>query len=167
MWADFLSGTGTKPKPKSDSNGSLKQENKVPNKVEKPKPAKEVVTVKQIFDFAGEKVNNTSLFKIYFCLYYHFLPVQVEVTKEVPADSVEARLAGTNDSTTKETPDKKPAAKPAPKKSGMQSILSQINKKNKISTLEKSKLDWDGFKKKQGIEEEIQNHNKGKNGSVI
>lgn len=93
--------------------------------------------------------------------------VQVEVTKEVPADSVEARLAGTNDSMTKETPDKKPAAKPAPKKSGMQSILSQINKKNKISTLEKSKLDWDGFKKKQGIEEEIQNHNKGKNGSVI
>ncbi|KAK9502458.1 hypothetical protein O3M35_011234 [Rhynocoris fuscipes] len=47
---------------------------------------------------------------------------------------------------------------------GIASILGQIGKKNKLSTLEKSKLDWDSFKKSEGIEEELEQHNKGKNG---
>lgn len=87
------------------------------------------------------------------------------MTKEVAVDSVEARLSTSNSTDT--SPNKNENSKFVPKKSGMQSILGQINKKNKISTLEKSKLDWDSFKKKQGLEEEIQNHNKGKNGFVV
>ncbi|XP_060802576.1 uncharacterized protein LOC106135185 [Amyelois transitella] len=47
---------------------------------------------------------------------------------------------------------------------GLSSVLESINKKNKLSTLEKSKLDWMTYKKEEGIEEEIESHNKGKSG---
>lgn len=49
---------------------------------------------------------------------------------------------------------------------GLAAIVGQLGKKNKLSTLEKSKLDWDRFKKAEGIEEDIQTHNKGKDGYV-
>lgn len=47
---------------------------------------------------------------------------------------------------------------------GLTSILSQLGKKGKLSTLEKSKLDWDKFKNDEGLNEQLQAHNKGKNG---
>lgn len=47
---------------------------------------------------------------------------------------------------------------------GLSGVLGQLNKKNKLSTLEKSKLDWSTYKQDEGIEEEIQSHNKGRNG---
>lgn len=47
---------------------------------------------------------------------------------------------------------------------GISSVLGQIGKKAKISTLEKSKLDWDNYKKQENIEEELNTHNKGKDG---
>lgn len=49
---------------------------------------------------------------------------------------------------------------------GLSNVLGQLNKKNKLSTLEKSKLDWDTFKKEEDIEAEIQSHNKGKQGLI-
>lgn len=50
------------------------------------------------------------------------------------------------------------------KSGGLSSLLGQLNRKNKLSTLEKSKLDWTTYKQDEGIEEEIQSHNKGKTG---
>ncbi|XP_014243170.1 craniofacial development protein 1 [Cimex lectularius] len=47
---------------------------------------------------------------------------------------------------------------------GIASILGQLGKKGKLSTLEKSKLDWDRFKKDEGIDEDLEMYNKGKNG---
>lgn len=47
---------------------------------------------------------------------------------------------------------------------GLSSVLSLIGKKGKLSTLEKSKLDWERFKNEQGIKEDIETYNKGKNG---
>lgn len=47
---------------------------------------------------------------------------------------------------------------------GIASIIGQLGKKSKLSTLEKSKLDWNNFKKKEGIEEDLERHNKGKEG---
>lgn len=48
------------------------------------------------------------------------------------------------------------------KPSGMASLLSKLNKEPKISTLQKSKLDWDEFKKKEKIEHDLAIHTKGK-----
>lgn len=39
-------------------------------------------------------------------------------------------------------------------------MLQQIHKKPKISTLEKSRLDWNLFKRSEDIEEELALHNK-------
>jgi len=50
---------------------------------------------------------------------------------------------------------------------GLANVLSQIGKKNKLTVLEKSKQDWDGYKQKEGIVEELVSHNKGKDGFVI
>ncbi|XP_077290033.1 yeti isoform X2 [Arctopsyche grandis] len=47
---------------------------------------------------------------------------------------------------------------------GLSSILNKIGKNNKLSTLEKSKLDWNSFKKDEGIEEEISVYNRGREG---
>lgn len=48
---------------------------------------------------------------------------------------------------------------------GMSNVLSRIGgKKQKMSTLEKSKMDWDAFKSEEGITEELAIHNRGREG---
>ena len=47
----------------------------------------------------------------------------------------------------------------------MSSLLGKIGaKKQKMNTLEKSKLDWESFKEEEGIGEELAIHNRGKEG---
>lgn len=48
---------------------------------------------------------------------------------------------------------------------GLGSVLSQI-KKSKTSTLEKSKQEWGQFKKEEGLEEELDQHNRSKDAYV-
>lgn len=74
-----------------------------------------------------------------------------------------------DDNTTKiESSEPKNVTVPVVKKSGgLTSVLSQIGKKDKLTVLEKSKQDWDGYKKKEGIAEELVTHNKGKDGLVF
>ncbi|KAF3812569.1 hypothetical protein GH733_019371 [Mirounga leonina] len=96
---------------------------------------------------------------------------KVRVTKEVDATSKEAK------SFFKQNEKEKPpgpvaAALPAlpagsglKRSSGMSSLLGKIGaKKQKMSTLEKSKLDWESFKEEEGIGEELAIHNRGKKG---
>lgn len=78
---------------------------------------------------------------------FEFAGEEVRVEKQVPIDSAEA---------------KGPILKS--KGVGLSSVLGQLGKKNKIGTLEKSKLDWDKYKQQAGLEEEIKTHNKGKGG---
>lgn len=47
---------------------------------------------------------------------------------------------------------------------GLSSVLNQLTKKNKLTVLEKTKIDWDGFKDGEGISEELQTHNRGRDG---
>ncbi|KAH8020212.1 hypothetical protein HPB51_025396 [Rhipicephalus microplus] len=84
------------------------------------------------------------------------------VDKEVAADSKEARLFVQQ----KETPQAKSPVLPGKRKPiGVGNVLNQLfNKKQKISTLEKSKLDWDNYKKSEGLVEDLQSHNRGKDG---
>ncbi|OQR74505.1 craniofacial development protein 1-like [Tropilaelaps mercedesae] len=102
--------------------------------------ASEKIKVTQIFDFAGEKI---------------------EVEKELVKDSKEAKKILAEQA--KKT-EQKVLVRPKIG-GGLSTIVGQVlNKKNKMSILEKSKLDWDGFKHKEGIAEELANHNKGKDG---
>jgi uncharacterized protein YecT (DUF1311 family) len=53
---------------------------------------------------------------------------------------------------------------PPPKKKGnLDSLLGALNKKKKMSTLQKSQLDWDQFKDKEGLQDELNTHLNSKN----
>lgn len=53
-----------------------------------------------------------------------------------------------------------------PLKRGLNSLVANLGKKQKLSTLNKTKLDWDMFKKDEGIEDDLKNHTKNKNSFV-
>eukprot|EP00795_Rhopilema_esculentum_P001554 gene1554-16003_t len=53
-----------------------------------------------------------------------------------------------------------PGAASKKRPGGLSNVLGSISKKQKISTLDKSKKDWDSFKKEQGIEDELRNKSK-------
>ncbi|XP_041506878.1 craniofacial development protein 1 [Microtus oregoni] len=161
LWASFLNDVGPKAKaaPSSQVKAAEETEETSSNKLlvkaeelEKPKES-EKVKITKVFDFAGE---------------------EVRVTKEVDAASKEAK------SFLKQNEKEKPqavvpsAAAPAlpagsgiKRSSGMSSLLGKIGaKKQKMSTLEKSKLDWENFKEEEGIGEELAIHNRGKEGYI-
>ncbi|KAM4733937.1 craniofacial development protein 1 [Anableps anableps] len=163
LWASFLSDVGSRPKgsaPGCQSETTKATESSVSkgtslNPETKPSgPAK--VTITKVFDFAGE---------------------EVRVNKEVSADSREAKSylnsqhaqqqkdedEETSSSHTQSSLPGPSAKRPA----GMSNILSRIGgKKQKMSTLEKSKMDWDAFKSEEGITEELAIHNRGREGFV-
>lgn len=161
LWASFLSNTGQtaskpanpKPSPQSKtvsstSNGNSKQP-------EIPKPItnveqKKVVT--EIFEFAGEKVEIQKV---------------VTVSAEQKESSSEQSSVVSGSSTAQKPTKAAPIAsfnRRSGGSGGLSSVLGQIGKKNKLSILEKTKLDWTGFKRNEGIDEEIQTHNKGRDG---
>lgn len=163
LWASFLSNTGqtaskaadSKPNPQSTTITSTSNGNsKAP---EKPKSQKPAVSTEQkkftteIFEFAGEKV---------------------EVQKEVTASEEKKEQSSEVSNSSKASATASNSAKASPIASfnrrsggsGLNSVLGQIGKKNKLSILEKTKLDWSGFKRNEGIDEELQTHNKGRDG---
>lgn len=155
LWADFMKDTGFKTRAEIQqetskgivSNDSLscsraKEDTDVKlDSNTKPKAAApiEKVVVQEVYDFAGEKVI---------------------VNKEVAANSIgtKSNKASLSSTAFTNTNQKKTAG------GGLSSVLNQLGKKNKISTLEKSKLDWDKFKKDENIQEELQAYSKSKNG---
>ncbi|XP_044270890.1 craniofacial development protein 1 [Tribolium madens] len=138
IWADFMKDTGFQSK--KDIAKNLPTNSSKSTTVDSVKKTHieekkpETVKITQVFKFAGE---------------------EVKVEKEVVKDSIDARLS--NKSTSE-------PGKAFKSKGGLSGILSQLGKKPKISTLEKSKLDWDQFKKEENLQEELLNHNKGKDG---
>lgn len=165
LWADFMKDCGgpAKKKPSLDnsaisstySNGSSVKGSVINNvdststSLDKKSTAtdenetKTVVT--EVFEFAGEKVS---------------------VEKEVSSNPVVTEN-GSKRSSVAGMAGRGHVGRGAGRGGGssaLTSFLGQLGKKGKLSTLEKSKLDWDQFKKKEGIDEDIQIHNKGKDG---
>ena len=146
LWADFLGSTESE-----SSNATYKPEPKIETKkviAEKPKivinkKKEEDISVTKIFDFAGEAV----------------------VVTETKNGQAQLSETNSNDSTSSSSTSR-PRSFGAPKTGGLGSVLSQLGKKNKLSVLEKSKLDWHSFKNNEGIQEELETHNKGKHGYV-
>jgi len=101
--------------------------------------------ITKVFDFAGEAV---------------------EVTKEVEKDSKEAKQFIKQQEKAAESSNANTAA--AQKRpGGLGSIMGIISdKKPKMGTLDKSKMDWNKFVDEEGIKEDLQSHNRGKDGYV-
>jgi len=150
LWADFMKDTGFKPKNAKTECSSTNQKNNLdPNK-----PDGQQKTEKKETDKSSNKVKITQIFE--------FAGEEVKVEKEVDAHSAEARLLSSK--RLPETSQQNKASRSKGGLSGIGNVLSQLGKKQKISVLEKTKLDWDKFKKDEDIEEELQVHNKGKDG---
>ncbi|XP_071613153.1 LOW QUALITY PROTEIN: craniofacial development protein 1 [Heliangelus exortis] len=156
LWASFLSDVGQKPKAAAATQvtqakkaGEEKSGNKLqekPKESEKPKDSGKV-TITKVFDFAGE---------------------EVRVTKEVDSTSKEAKaFLKHQEKQQAAAPASLPTVSGVKRPSGMSSLLGKIgSKKQKMSTLEKSKLDWESFKEEEGIVEELAIHNRGKDGYI-
>lgn len=86
---------------------------------------------------------------------YDFAGEEVQITKEVAKNSKEAKNNTQNAVSVK-----------AKRPGGLQGILGKMNKKPKLSTLEKSKLDWSNYKEEEGISDELRTYNKGKDGFI-
>ncbi|XP_048211068.1 craniofacial development protein 1 [Perognathus longimembris pacificus] len=160
LWASFLNDVGPKSKasPTTQVKTGEESEETSSSKVlvktddlEKPKET-EKVKITKVFDFAGE---------------------EVRVTKEVDATSKEAKSFLKQNE--KEKPQANvpsavpslPAGSGLKRPSGMSNLLGKLGaKKQKMSTLEKSKLDWESFKEEEGIGEELAIHNRGKEGYI-
>uniref|UniRef100_A0A8B9LHZ5 Craniofacial development protein 1 n=1 Tax=Astyanax mexicanus TaxID=7994 RepID=A0A8B9LHZ5_ASTMX len=161
LWASFLKDVGPRPKAQTpasqqttaDSTPQEASKTTTDPPQEEPKSKKpSTVTITKVFDFAGE---------------------EVRVTKEVASDSREAKSFLKQEEKQEQpmSPSKAPSSLiPGPsvkRPAGMGSILNRIgSKKQKMSTLEKSKLDWDSFKTEEGIGDELAIHNRGKEGYV-
>ncbi|CAH1269345.1 CFDP1 [Branchiostoma lanceolatum] len=169
LWASFLKDVGGPPaRPKTSSAGALgslsqKTSSAASTSTTQTKP-KSKVTVTKVYDFAGE---------------------EVKVAEEVDADSIEAQCAPppsdektTDNSSASNVPVPQQSSSTAvprpgvstvtgvkrPAGGGLGSVLSKIGKKPKMSTLVKSKIDWDSYKKDEKIEEDLAIHNRGKEG---
>ncbi|MPC36173.1 craniofacial development protein 1-like [Portunus trituberculatus] len=167
IWADFLADVEDKPspppKPKTSSWGALLGNKKpttttttnsipakapAPVKKEKQDSSKpEKVKITQVFEFAGE---------------------EVRVEKEVDAESVEAQAAKCSVALTSQssgTTKAQPGVGGIKRGAGLSGLVSILDsKKQKLTTLEKTKLDWNSFKSEEGIDEELEKHKKSKDG---
>lgn len=104
------------------------------------------IEITQVFDFAGETV---------------------KVSKEVAADSAEAKKflkSKESDSTDTGSTSIAKNSFPGKRPSGLAGIVGSIGKKQKMGCLDKSKLDWNSFVKEEGISEDLKTFNKGKDG---
>ncbi|XP_073461534.1 craniofacial development protein 1 isoform X1 [Aquarana catesbeiana] len=163
LWSSFLCDVGHKPKapPPAPSTQNTqaqpdkpKETNKAPQQTPSTKEEPKKVTITRVFDFAGE---------------------EVRVTKEVDSSSKEAKEFIKQQEKGQEKREQTPepartgmaAGSGVKRPGGMSSILGKLgSKKQKMSTLEKSKLDWESFKEKEGISEELAIHNRGKDGYI-
>nr|XP_002121927.1 craniofacial development protein 1-like isoform X2 [Ciona intestinalis] len=151
LWKSFKEDTKSKkePSPKSDVEKSTEKKSAaIPDESLLPKTndsSKDTVTITKVYDFAGE---------------------DVKVTKEVKKDSKEAiEHLNQTSSNSSNTPDK-PGISSFKKRpsGGIGNVLGKLGKKPKLSTLEKSKLDWNQYKAEEGIDDELKSYNKGKEG---
>uniref|UniRef100_A0A8D8G8B1 Craniofacial development protein 1 n=2 Tax=Culex pipiens TaxID=7175 RepID=A0A8D8G8B1_CULPI len=153
LWADFLAGSNSSSTTSSSKEPAKKDPVKAvaPVAVKPPKPAPTTTTkpetVTKIFEFAGETV---------------------EVTEPAPAAEATSSKPTSKPATLGALSSNGGGPKPAlggrSSGGGLGAVLGQLGKKNKLSVLEKTQLDWKSFKRNEGIEEELQTHNRGRDG---
>lgn len=113
----------------SSSNNLTSSLNSINNSVKKE------TTVTKVYDFAGEKVK-----------------VEEKVLdKEATNSSANSIVSSNKNQST---------SRPAPVKRGLgiNNLVANLGKKQKISTLNKSKHDWELYKKDEGIEDDLKNY---------
>ncbi|XP_016839719.1 craniofacial development protein 1 [Nasonia vitripennis] len=154
LWASFLSDTATPSKLKSSNTSTS---SKTPscdtspstNKTDVPKSSSTSCSADQSDTFNATKTEDSKS------------PITSVTVKDNSENTV--TLANEKEDKPKDKP-KLPILNRDIKRKGITSVLGSLNKKTKLSTLEKSKLDWNQFKEENNLKEEINTFNRGKNG---
>lgn len=109
-------------------------------------PIETIKKVTKVYDFAGESV-------------------VVEEEQTIRTQTSGPVSTGSND-LDKSINSGRTFVAPPKRSSGLGSLVSSLTKKPKMSTLNKTKLDWEGYKKDEGLEDELRNHRKNKDNFV-
>ncbi|XP_076033260.1 yeti [Oratosquilla oratoria] len=166
LWADFLADVEDtpkpKPKPKTSSWGALLgNKSKTAPGAPSPSVSKQDTSssIKKTEDTENPfKKNTVKITKV-----FEFAGEEVRLEEEVATDSAEAKAALLKQNQNDSGEDSKTSGVKRP--GGLASIIGILgDKKQKLSTLEKSRLDWKNFKSCEGIDEELEKHKKSKDG---
>ena len=118
----------------------------IPNTDIPSSSSEKTITITQTYDFAGENV---------------------EITKSVDRDSKEGKKFLKKENKTNFGISSNTDIIAKRSASGLNSIMGVISgKKPKLGCLDKSKMDWNKYVEEEGIKEELQTHNRGKEGYV-
>ncbi|KAM8947834.1 craniofacial development protein 1 isoform 1-T1 [Pelodytes ibericus] len=157
LWSSFLSDVGQKPKSSSPSSSPTEK----CEDTDKPsaqgsattnQKGDSKVTITKVFDFAGEEVRVTK---------------KVESSSKEAKDFIKLQETGQTQPSPAPLRTSQPTGSGVKRPGGVSSILGKLgSKKQKLSTLEKSKLDWETFKEQEGIGDELAIHNRGKDGYI-
>lgn len=101
---------------------------------------------------------------------YEFAGERIRVEEEVDCSNAlaSAPANGQSSNNADRSTFKAPASKFVPLKRGpgIGDLVANLGKRQKLSTLGKTKMDWDMFKQDEGIAEDLKNHTKNKNSYV-
>jgi len=132
----------------TDKDSSNEKDNSDVTTSDKQSNNSDKVAITKVYDFAGE---------------------MVKVTKQVDANSKEAKKFKENEigAENAESTNSEETVSGKRKAGGLASIVGNITgKKTKMGCLDKSKLDWNQFTEEEGIKEELASFNRGKDGFV-
>ncbi|XP_075254587.1 craniofacial development protein 1-like isoform X2 [Convolutriloba macropyga] len=169
LWDSFLSGVK---RPKKDQNLSVSKSNPKLSEIKTDEeiksnvcnqPEAELKEVQRVYDFAGEEIVITEKVSVKSLLSSKSESSSIntqtkEAVSQIPAHDLEEDIQTALSTVKSEHP--KPGGG-----SNLTSIVGALGKKKKMGTLQKSALDWESFKSKEGesLQEELESHRKGKN----
>ncbi|KAL7636513.1 UNVERIFIED_CONTAM: hypothetical protein RMT77_013288 [Armadillidium vulgare] len=166
LWADFLADVDEKPqepKPKSKTSWASLLDSKKKNSSSSSSSSTELSNRETPKPVTKQSQNSGSSEKVKITKIFEFAGEEVRVEEEVDADSAEAKEAA-QISESKSTTNKNQSLG-IKRPLGLSSVVSLLDsKKKKLTTLEKTKIDWLNYKTSEGIQDEMQNHLKSKDG---
>ena len=149
LWADLCSSTTKEKNLKKTSNLSTTTNSS---------SAKSTVTNSLVSSSTSANNQPSKPDKIKLTKEYDFAGEKVKVEEEVDRSELEKKVESNSKATTTSNPMKRGP--------GLHGLVANLGKKAKLSTLGKTKLDWNLFKKEEGLEDDLKNHVKNKNSYV-
>lgn len=173
LWADFLKDVNPKAS-SSKANNTNAEENKQESLANEKQILNSKIEAKDQHNESSTKSKQEESKKSTVTEVLDFAGEEVHIEREVDASNIKENKAATTQPVKKQPFGRimpgagikrtMPSAGPGVSGGGIGSFLNQLGKKKKISVLEKSQMDWNSFKQTEGIDEQLQTFNKGKDG---
>ncbi|KAK9326263.1 bucentaur or craniofacial development-domain-containing protein [Lipomyces orientalis] len=126
----------------------------------------DMITITETYEFAKNIITKEKKVPRHSAEGQAYLKKQAEREKakngsSVASSAAESSVTPSGSSTQQSATKSKPGGGPRKRKGSSLEAMAAQGKPKKLNTLEKSKLDWQGFMQEEGIEDDIRRHNKG------